>query len=307
MSKSKYPIVQSGKEHVIKTAKKKQILFGTIEPYLYLLPGLILFSLFIFYPFVKTIYLSLNNTDQLGKVKVFVGLDNYIGLFNSPTFQNSLLVTARFALMVVMPAIVIGFILAILANAKIKGIGIFRTVYALPMAISSASAAIIWMFLLHPSMGFINYFFKTDIGWLTDPKWGIVAVVIVTVWMNIGINYIFIIAGLQGIPADLYESAAIDGAGSFRKHWSITIPSLSPVLFFLLIIDVINTFQIFGQVNLMTLGGPGDATNVLVYSIYRDAFINNRFDLASAQSIILFVILLVLTLIQFRFEKKVNY
>lgn len=289
-------------------AKSKKTFFKTIEPYLYLLPGLILFSLFVFFPFVKTIYLSLNSTDPQGNVSFFVGLENYINLFKSPEFQNSLIVTAKFAAMVVAPSIVLGFILAIMANVKLKGVGIFRTIYALPMAISSASAAIIWMFLFHPSIGIINYVLKADIGWLTDPNWGLLAVVIVTVWMNIGINYIFLIAGLQGIPQDLYESASIDGAGVLRKHWSITIPSLSPVLFFLLIIDIINTFQVFGQVNIMTKGGPGEATNVLVYSIYRDAFFNNRFGVACAESIILFLILMILTLLQFKFgEKRVNY
>ncbi len=282
--------------------------FYIIEPYLFLLPALILLSLFVFYPFFKTIYLSISRTDPQGKVKFLVGIDNYKYLFNSASFINSLKVTGYFALLVVIPSIVIGFFLAILANTKLKGMRIFRTIYALPMAISSASAAIIWMFLFHPSMGLINYIFKANIGWLTDPKYGLLAVVIVTVWMNLGINYIFLIAGLQGIPEELYESAAIDGAGAFRKHWSITIPSLSPVLFFLLIINIINTFQVFGQVNLMTRGGPGEATNVIVYAIYRDAFFNNRFDLASAESIVLFVILLVLTLIQFKFEEKqVNY
>lgn len=282
--------------------------FYIIEPYLFLLPALILLGLFVFYPFFKTIYLSISRTDPQGKVKFLVGIDNYKYLFNSSSFINSLKVTGYFALLVVIPSIVIGFFLAILANTKLKCMRIFRTIYALPMAISSASAAIIWMFLFHPSMGLINYIFKANIGWLTDPKYGLLAVVIVTVWMNLGINYIFLIAGLQGIPEELYESAAIDGAGAFRKHWSITIPSLSPVLFFLLIINIINTFQVFGQVNLMTRGGPGEATNVIVYAIYRDAFFNNRFDLASAESIILFVILFVLTLIQFKFEEKqVNY
>lgn len=286
----------------------KKSFFYIIEPYLFLLPAIILLVLFVFYPFFKTIYLSISRTDPQGKVKFLVGLDNYKYLFNSSSFINSLKVTGYFVLLVVIPSIVIGFILAILANAKLKAIEIFRTIYALPMAISSASAAIIWMFLFHPSMGLINYIFKANIGWLTDPKYGLLAVVIVTVWMNLGINYIFLIAGLQGIPGELYESAAIDGAGVFRKHWSITIPSLSPILFFLLIIDIINTFQVFGQVNLMTRGGPGEATNVIVYAIYRDAFFNNRFDLASTESIILFLILLVLTLIQFKFEEKqVNY
>lgn len=280
----------------------------SIAPYLYVLPALIIFALFIFFPFAKTIYLSLTSTDSQGKVSAFIGLQNYKDLFASPSFKNSLIVTGKFVLLTVIPSMIIGFIAALLANAKIKGVGVFRTIYAMPMAISSASAAIIWMFLFHPSIGIVNYVLKTNIGWLTDEKWGLVAVSIVTVWLNIGMNFIFTIAALQGVPKDLYESASIDGAGIFRKHLHITIPCISPTIFFLLVINIINTFQAFGQINIMTTGGPGEATNVLVHSIYREAFFNNRFGVAGAQSIVLFIILLILTLIQFKFgERKVNY
>ncbi|WP_407647636.1 carbohydrate ABC transporter permease [Clostridium brassicae] len=296
--------LQKNKKHKIPIKDRIKI----IEPYLYILPALIIFSLFIFYPFIKTIYLSLNSTDSQGKVSSFIGLQNYIDLFKSISFKNSLIVTGKFVVFTVIPSMIIGFISALLANAKIKGVGIFRTIYALPMAISSASAAIIWMFLFHPSIGIINYVLRANIGWLTDEKWGLIAVSLVTVWLNIGINFIFTIAALQGVPQDLYESAAIDGAGVFRKHLNITIPCISPTIFFLLVINIINTFQAFGQINIMTSGGPGESTNVLVHSIYREAFFNNRFGVASAQSIILFIILLVLTLIQFRVgERKVNY
>lgn len=288
--------------------KIKRTTFEKIEAYLYLLPAFLIFSMFIFFPFGKTIYLSLNATTAQGKVSYFVGLDNYINLFKSKEFINSLVVTGKFALMTVVFAILLGLIVAILANEKIFGVNVFRTIYALPMAISSASAAIIWMFLFHPSIGALNYFLKTNIGWLTDPKWALIAVAVVTVWLNIGINYIFIIAALQGISEDLYESASLDGANIIKKHWYITIPSITPTLFFLLIIDIINSFQVFGQINLMTAGGPGGATNLLVYSIYREAFFNNRYGIAGAQSIILFIILLVLTIVQFKVgEKKVNY
>lgn len=298
------------KKTIFKTevkVKPKRTIFENVEPFLYLLPALIIFIIFVFYPFGKTIILSLNATTPQGKISYFVGLDNYINLFKSPSFRNSLAVTGKFAILNVVFSIFIGFIVSILANEKIFGTGAFRTIYALPMAISSASAAIIWMFLFHPSIGMLNYVFKLHIGWLTDPKWALFAVAIVTIWMNIGINFIFIIAALQGIPADLYESASIDGANFFRKHISITIPSITPTLFFLLIIDVINSFQVFGQINLMTTGGPGESTNLIVYSIYREAFFNNRFGIASAESIILFFILLILTLLQFKGEKKVNY
>lgn len=300
--------VRSKKSYSKVEIKIKKPLFQEVEPYLYLIPALIIFGVFVFYPFGKTIVLSLNSTTPQGKINHFVGMANYINLLKSPSFRNSLVVTGKFAFINVIFSISLGFIVSILANEKNFGNGIFRTIYALPMAISSASAAIIWMFIFHPSIGILNYAFKLQIGWLIDPKWALYSVAIVTIWLNIGINFIFIIAALQSIPSDLYESAAIDGASFFRKHISITIPSISPTLFFLLIINIINSFQTFGQINLMTTGGPGESTNLLVYSIYRTAFFNNRYDIASAQSIILFIILVILTLLQFKVgEKKVNY
>ncbi|HBM80119.1 MAG TPA: glycerol-3-phosphate ABC transporter permease [Clostridiaceae bacterium] len=308
MTTLKYGILNKHqpKQKAISGIKKYNL--KILEPYLYLLPSLLVFAFFVFYPFIKTLYLSLNSTDAQGRIIYFVGFQNYMELFLSHSFQNSIIVSFKFAFMVVIPSVLIGFILAVLGNVRIKGISLFRTIYALPMAISSACAAIIWLILFHPSIGIINYILNSSIGYLTDSKWALPAISIVTVWMNIGINYIFMIAGLQNIPRELYESASIDGAGIFRKHLSVTIPSLSPVLFFIITIDIINSFQAFGQVNLMTSGGPGEATNVLEYLIYRDAFFNNRFGMASAESIILFILLLILTLLQFQFgEKRVNY
>lgn len=284
--------------------KKKQSLFKVVEPYLYLIPCLLIFIIFVYFPFFKTIYLSLFNTSPKGKATLFVGLGNYIAIFKSPDFFNSLMVTFKFVILVVIPSIIIGLLTATLANTKLKGSGTFKVMYALPMAVSSACAAIVWMMLFHPSIGYLNYILKTDIGWLTDEKWALVAVSAVTVWMNIGMNFIFVLSGLQGISKDLYESASIDGANFLHQFINITIPGLSPTLFFLLIVDIINAFQAFGQVNIMTTGGPGDSTKVLVFAIYRDAFFNNRFGMASAESVVLFAIMLVLTLIQFKYEKR---
>lgn len=284
--------------------KKKTSFFKIIEPYLYLVPCLLVFIIFVYFPFIKTIYLSLFNTSPKGKATLFVGLGNYISMFKSAAFINSLVVTFKFVLLVVIPSILMGLLTSILANSKLKASSTFKVMYALPMAVSSACAAIIWMMLFHPSIGFLNYMLKSNIGWLTDEKWGIVAVSMVTVWMNIGMNFIFMLSGLQGISRELYESASIDGANFFHQFISITLPGLSPTLFFLLVVDIINAFQAFGQVNIMTTGGPGESTNVLVYSIYRDAFFNNRFGMASAESVILFAIMLIVTLIQFKYEER---
>ncbi|GAB6116915.1 sugar ABC transporter permease [Thermoanaerobacter brockii subsp. lactiethylicus] len=283
-----------------------------IEPYLYLLPAASIFIAFTFYPFFKTIYISLFMTGPQGGLSKFIGLKNYFDLLASPDFLNSLYVTFEFVLLTVPFSIIISLVLAIFANLDIKGKSVFRTFYALPISISSASAAVIWTLLFNPSIGFINYllsFFGIPaIGWLTDVKWGIVAVSIVTIWLNLGMNFIFLLGGLQNIPKDLYESAQIDGANVFLQHVKITIPMLSPTLFFVTVVDIINAFQQFGVINIMTQGGPVDSTNVIVYSIYRDAFFNFRFGVASAESIILFVILLILTVLQFKTgERRVFY
>lgn len=283
-----------------------------IEPFLYLLPAMLIFAAFTFYPFLKTIYISLYITDPQGNLSRFIGFKNYIGLFTSSDFINSIYVTIKFVLYTVPISMIIAFILSVFANVKLKGIGLFRTVYALPVAISSASAAVIWMLLFNPGIGLINYWLSyfgiPQIGWLTDSKWGIISVSIVTIWLNIGMNFIFMLGGLQNISKELYESAQIDGANAFTQHVKITIPMLSPTLFFILVIDIINAFQQFGVINIMTQGGPVDSTNVIVYSIYRDAFFNFRFGVASAESIVLFIILLIFTLIQFKSgERKVFY
>lgn len=286
---------------------KKKSFFRMIEPYLYLVPAMLFFCAFLFYPFFNTIRLSFSMTTPLGKVASYIGLHNYLSIFTSQAFLNSLLVSFKYALMTVVCSISIGFILTIFSNEKIRGKNIFRTIYALPMAISAAAASVVFMFIFHSSLGILNKTLGTHIGWLTDPKYALISVTIVTVWMNIGLNFIFLTAAIQSVSVDLYECAAIEGAGFFAKHRHITIPGISPTLFFLLIINVINALQAYAQVKMMTQGGPSGSTNVIVYEIYQEAFMNSRFGLACAESIILFLLLMLLTAVQFRLEKKVTY
>lgn len=286
---------------------KKKSVFRVLEPYLYLLPAMFFFGAFLFWPFIKTIRLGFAMTTPLGEVASFVGLKNYVSIFTSEAFLNSLIVSLKYAVLTVVFSILIGFSLAIVSNEDIKGKNFFRTIYALPMAISAAAASVVFMFIFHSSLGILNKALGTHIGWLTDPKYALIAVTIVTVWMNIGINFIFLTAALQSVPIELYECAAIEGAGFFSKHRYITIPCISPTLFFLLVINVINALQAYAQVKMMTQGGPAGSTNVIVYEIYQEAFMNSRFGLACAESIVLFLILMVLTLVQFRLEKKVTY
>ena len=287
--------------------KSKKSFFRTVEPYLYLVPVMILFILFVFWPFVKTIQLSFARTTPLGQVAQYVGLDNYPNIFTDGTFLNSLVTTLKFSVMRVILSIVLGFILAIISTEKIRAKGFFRTVYALPMAISAAAASVVFMFIFHSSLGILNRALGTHIGWLTDKKYALIAVTIVSVWMAIGMNFIYLTAAIQSVPAELYESVALDGANFFQKHRHVTIPSISPTLFFLLIINVINSVQAYAEFKMMTQGGPAESTNVIVYEIYQEAFINSRFGVACSESVILFVILIILTALQFRLEKKVTY
>ena len=287
--------------------KSKKSFFRTVEPYLYLIPVMILFILFVFWPFVKTIQLSFARTTPLGQVAQYIGLDNYKNIFTDGTFLNSLVTTLKFSVMRVILSIAIGFILAIISTEKIRAKGFFRTVYALPMAISAAAASVVFMFIFHSSLGILNKALGTHIGWLTDKKYALIAVTIVSVWMAIGMNFIYLTAAIQSVPAELYESVALDGANFFQKHRHVTIPSISPTLFFLLIINVINSVQAYAEFKMMTQGGPAESTNVIVYEIYQEAFINSRFGVACSESVILFVILIILTALQFRLEKKVTY
>ena len=295
--------------HPAKAAKTRFSL-ESICPYLYILTSLLLFSLFVFFPFAKTLFLSLSLTDQAGSAIDFVGLDNFRSVLlgsSSRDFWFSMGVTLRYAAMVVTGSIVLGLICAILANESFRGRGLVRTVFAMPMSISSACIAVIGVFALNPTMGIVNSLLGTSIKWLRDIHYALPSVAAVTVWMNIGLNFIFLIAALQNVDEALYEAGAIEGANFFQKHWHITLPCVSPTLFFLLIINVINAFQAYAQIRPMTQGGPGKYTRTIIYAIYLEAFQNNRYGMSAAMSVVLFIILFVLTLIQFKMEKKVTY
>lgn len=272
--------------------------------YIYLIPALLIFSIFLFYPFFKTIYLSAYKTNKMGEAKLFVGFQNYMDLFSSKSFYNSLLVTLIFVAIVVAVSMLLGLIAAVLCHKTFPGIRFFSTAYALPMAIASSSAAMIFKIMLHPSIGVINKLFATEINWLNDPKYALVSVALLTAWLNSGINFLYFSAGLSNIDETIYERASVDGASSLEKFIHLTLPGLSPIMFYTLVVNIIQAFQSFGQVKVLTQGGPGESTNLMVYSIYRDAFFNYRFGSAAAQSVILFLMIMALTLLMFRIEKK---
>ncbi|MCB7064078.1 sugar ABC transporter permease [Enterocloster citroniae] len=273
-------------------------------PYVYTLPALLVFAVFLFYPFFKTIYLSLFKTNKMGQAKLFVGLGNYVELFTSKSFFNSLAVTLAFVVIVVAGSMILGLLSAMLCNRSFPGIRVFSTAYALPMAIASSSAAMIFRIMLHPSIGIVNKLLGLDINWVNDPKYALVCVALLTAWLNSGINFLYFSAGLSNIDESIYERASVDGAGEVQKFFRLTLPGLSPIMFYTLVVNIIQAFQAFGQVKILTKGGPGESTNLIVYSIYRDAFFNYRFGSAAAQSVILFAIIMALTLVMFKVEKR---
>ncbi len=274
------------------------------EPYLYLLPSVIIFSVFLFFPFVKTIYLSFFKTNKLGQAKLFVGLENYTTLLTSKSFLNSLAVTVIFVVIVVSIGMLLGLVGAVLCNKTFPGIRFFSTAYALPMAIASSSAAMIFKIMLHPSIGIVNKLMGTQINFFSDPRYALICVAVLTGWLNSGIDFLYFSAGLANIDETIYERASVDGASERQQFLHLTLPGLSPILFYTIVVNIIQAFQSFGQVKILTLGGPGESTNLIVYSIYRDAFFNYRFGSAAAESVVLFLIIMALTLVMFRAEKK---
>ncbi|MEP7003251.1 MAG: sugar ABC transporter permease [Chloroflexota bacterium] len=279
---------------------------------LYLLPSLVLFAAFVFIPLGRTVYLSFFYTRQNGAISTFAGLDQYTDLLTSPIFHSGLVATALFVLYTVPFGIAIALVLAVMLNQRLRGINVFRTMMSSTIAISASVGTIIWLLLFNPSLGLLNYVLSLAgvIGpqWLTQPSWAIVAVSITTIWLTLGTNIIVLLAGLQGVPEEIYEAAHLDGAHGARLFARITVPMVSPSLFFLLVVDTIAVLQAFTQIHLLTRGGPVDATRALVYSIYLDAFQNFQFGYASAQAVVLLLLVLTLTIVQFQVvERRVHY
>ena len=230
-----------------------------------------------------------------------------IRLFGKDAFWQSILSTMKFVVVVALGGLIIGMITSLLTYNRYPGSGFCAAVYAMPVAIASAAASMAFRMIFHPTGGLLNNLLGTQINWLGgEYQFGSVAAV--TIWLQSGINFIFISAGLKSVPHDLYESCAIDGANYWQRLWHITLPAISPTLFFQIIINIINAFQSFSQVKLLTNESPNASTNLIVYAIWHDAFRAQRFETAAARSVVLFVIILVITLIQFSFEKRsVNY
>lgn len=270
---------------------------------LFILPALLGTSLFIVIPVIFSFYLSFCNWDLLSDIK-FVGLSNYIELFKTPQFGLILKNTFVFAISTAVISIIIPLILAAALNNKIRGTEFFKTAYFLPFITPMIVSAIIWEWIFDPNFGLLNYILKLHINWLYDANFAMLALIIVSSWKMIGYNMVILLSGFSSINQSVYESAKIDGANPIQTFFRITLPLLSPTIFFVLIITTISSFQVFDLIYLMTQGGPMDSTNVLVYWIYKNAFEFFNIGEASAGAYILFLIILLLTIVQWKIRKK---
>ncbi len=281
------------------------------EALLYLSPALIILIVFVFYPLLRSLYLSLFETNFMGNPIFFNGIQHYKTLVQSTRFWASLKTTFWYTIYTVPVALALAIPVALLGNLQIKGITFYRTVFIATIAVSTSIASLLWTWMFFPTTGVVNDLLRM-VGlptkrWLQDPSVALIAVSIATIWKGLGLNVLFLLAGLQGIPQELIEAARIDGANSWQVFKNITIPILSPTIFFLVVVRTIDAFRSFAPIHIMTRGGPLRSTTVLVYSIYLDAFVNFNFGYASAQAISLFLIILILTLLQFRYAERGVY
>ena len=272
--------------------------------YLFLAPGLLLFAAFRLYPLLEGLRLSFTNA-RLGRAtEQFVGFANYTRLTEDSRFQVSLTNTAFYALASTLPVLVIPLLLALALNRGALR-NTLRSVFFFPFTLSVVTVGLAWLWLLDPVVGPFNYYLRRlgapAHSWLADPQTAMWAIIVTTVWWVTGYYLVIYLAGLQDIPRDLYEAAALDGAGGWRSFWAITLPLLRPVLLFVMVTHVIGSFQLFGQVFVLTGGGPGDATRTVVQHLYETAFQNFfQFGAASAMAWVLFAVVLGFSVLQFR-------
>ena len=275
-----------------------------------LLPSLLVFGVFVFYPLARTFQLGLYRSDPFGGLGRYVGPSRYGKVLTSEGFRTSLWVTVKYALLTVPTGLLLGTALAVAAQPQLRGIRIFRTLFSSTIATSVAVASLLWITLLHPSLGMVNQLLDSlgheRVNFLQSGGWALLSVSAATVWQYLGFTFVVVSAGLASIPEELVESARVDGAGPWRRFRQVTLPLLSPTLLFAVIVLTINTFQSFGPVDILTRGGPLDSTRVLIYDIFRTT--SNDPSTAAAQAVVLFLILFALTLVQLRvLERRVFY
>ena len=292
---------------------EKRVVFRSAWlPYALVAPQIAITIVFFFWPAAQAIWYSFQLQDAFGLNTEFVGLQNFRDLFGDSRYLESFQVTAVFSVLVAGAGIAISLLLATMADRVVRGALFYRTLLIWPYAVAPAVAGVLWAFMFAPSIGILSYALKrmgVDWNWVIQGNQAMLLVVVAAVWKQISYNFLFFLAGLQSIPRSLIEAAAIDGAGPMRRFWTVVFPLLSPTTFFLLVVNIVYAFfDTFGVIDATTQGGPAGATQILVYKVYYDGVKAADLGGSSAQSVVLMLIVIALTVVQFRFvEKKVQY
>lgn len=293
--------------------EKRGIFKNPILPYLLVAPQLIITVLFFFWPAGQAIIQAFLISDPFGSGSEFVWFENFTAVLGSIEYVESLIRTFIFSFLTAVLSMSCGLILAVLVNRLKKSKQMLQTLLIWPYAIAPAMAGVLWVFLLHPTFGAIGYFLINTLGldWnpVLQPSHALIMIIFASAWKQVSYNFVFFLSGLQGIPGSLMEAAAIDGAGPMKRFWKIVFPLLSPTGFFLLVMNLVYAFfDTFGVIHTTTEGGPGGATNTLVYKVYADGFVGLDLGVSAAQSVLLMAMTIILTIIQFKYiEKKVHY
>ena len=294
-------------------AMEKRVLFRSAWlPWVLIAPQLAIIGIFFFLPAGQAVLQSFQMEDAFGMSREWVGLENFRQLWDNPDYLGSFQRTALFSVLVAGIGIVVSLALAIFADRIVRFAMVYKTLLIVPYAVAPVIAGVLWVFLFSPSIGVVTYYLgKLGYGWnhLMNENQAMALIVLASVWKQISYNFLFFLAGLQSIPKALIEAASIDGAGPWRRFWNIQLPLLSPTTFFLLVINIVYAFfDTFGIIDAATQGGPGQSTSILVYKVYLDGFKALDLGGSAAQSVVLMAIVVVLTVIQFRYvEKKVQY
>ena len=282
-------------------------------PWVLLTPQVLIIAVFFFWPAAQAVLQSMQVQDSFGLSTEWAGLDNFRTLFNDSAYLESFKTTAIFSALVAVLGIVLSLMLAIFADRVIRGALFYRTMLIVPYAVAPAVAGVLWIFMFSPAIGVVSFglarFFGFEWNHLLNSTHAMTLIVAAAVWKQISYNFLFFVAGLQSIPKSLIEAAAIDGAGPGRRFWDIAFPLLSPTGFFLLVVNIIYAFfGTFGIVGSLTQGGPGQSTNILIWKVYNDGFRGQDLGGSSAQSVILMIVVIALTFVQFRFiERRIHY
>lgn len=271
-----------------------------------LVPSILFFIVFSFIPFIRSIVYSMSITDMFGSPKKWVGFQNYTRLMSKPEFWRMIRITFSFAGMVGFGTFFLAMFFAMLATEQRRGSKIYQVMFAIPMAIASVPASSVFIFLLS-SNGIVNRLLGISVDWFSNVGTSLVAVALVTIWSHTGSSFIYLLVGFRNVPTELNESALIDGAGWFTRMFRITIPLASPQIFFVVFLNILNSFKAFSFFKLLTGTGVGGSTDVVIYEVYKQAFIHNRYETSFVYATILFILIFLFTRIQFIVEKKVVF